>query len=329
MGFLFPDPPTPPNPIMTAGAQTASNIGTAVTGSYLNNYNQQTPTGSLSYDVTGNYPYTDPLTGQTYNIPRWTATQSLTPPGSNCRTPTSRPARTWPTSGSTRAAVSTTCCATQIAACRPPSTTRPQPALCPGGGIPATQYGWGDTGALQSSLPDRGLQQTTFGDAGDVTRDYGPADGFSADRARVEESLYKRIDPQLQQDRERLRQQLADQGIQYGTEAYDRAIAAADRQTTDARLAVTAQGGQEQQRLNDMAAQRAGFQNAAQQQAYNQALGPWAVLPTRPNSSKRRRTCLRARSPTRPKKMLSRRRRRAPNSAMPRRRRSCSASRRS
>src|SRR6185369_16694934 len=81
MGFLFPDPPTPPNPIITAGAQTASNIGTAVTGSYLNNYNQQTPTGSLSYDVTGNYPYTDPLTGQTYNIPRWTATQSLNQAG--------------------------------------------------------------------------------------------------------------------------------------------------------------------------------------------------------------------------------------------------------
>jgi len=135
------------------------------------------------------------------------------------------------------------------------------------------QTGWGYTGNQQMGLPDRGLQQTTFGDAGNITRDYGPADNFSADRARVEESLYKRIDPQLQQDRERLRQQLADQGIRYGTEAYDRAIAAADRQTTDARLAVTAQGGQEQQRLNDMAAQRAGFQNAAQKQAYDQLQG--------------------------------------------------------
>ena len=103
----------------------------------------------------------------------------------------------------------------------------------------------------------------------------------SRDRASVpprwasgyEDSLYKRIDPQLQQDRERLRQQLSDQGIKYGTEAYDRAIAAADRQTTDTRLGITAQGGQEQKLLNDMAAQRAGFQNAAQKQAFEQSQG--------------------------------------------------------
>jgi len=36
-----------PNPIQTAGAQTASNMGTAITGSYLNNYNQVTPTKSV------------------------------------------------------------------------------------------------------------------------------------------------------------------------------------------------------------------------------------------------------------------------------------------
>ena len=46
-----------------------------------------------------------------------------------------------------------------------------------------------------------------------------------------------------------------------------------NRQSNDARLAVTAQGGQEQQRMMDMAAQRAGFQNSAQQQQYNENLG--------------------------------------------------------
>ena len=284
MGFLFPDPPTPPNPILTAGAQTASNIGTAVTGSYLNNYNQQTPTGSLSYDVTGNYPFTDPLTGQVYNIPRWTATQSLTPAGQQLQNTNQQTSQNLANLGNYESQslydmLRDPSRSLQAAYAGAPSAAPMDwlhnDAANNGGVNPVgyAQMSFGGDNPIQMYLPDRGLQQTTFGDAGNITRDYGPADNYSADRQRVEESLYKRIDPQLQQDRERLRQQLADQGIQYGTEAYDRAIAAADRQTTDARLAVTAQGGQEQQRLNDMAAQRAGFQNSAQQQAYNQALG--------------------------------------------------------
>jgi len=273
MGFLFPDPPTPPNPIVTAGAQTASNMGTAITGSYLNNYNQQTPTGNLNYDVTGNYAYTDPLTGQVYNVPRWTATQSLSPAGQKLQTTNEGTSQTLAELGNYEANSLSSMLRDPNRSLQTSFNNAPAAGTVPGAGIPGTQYGWGDTGDIQMGLQDRGLQETTFGDAGDITRSYGPEDDFSSDRQRVEESLFQRMNPQLQQDRDRLRQQLADQGIQYGTEAYDRAIAAADRQSTDARLAVTAQGGQEQQRMMDMAAQRAGFQNAAQKQAYDQALG--------------------------------------------------------
>ena len=83
--------------------------------------------------------------------------------------------------------------------------------------------------------------------------------------------MYERMNPQLTADRERLEQQLRDQGLRPGTEAYNRAYDAANRQVTDARLAITAKGGEEQQRLNDMAAQRATFQNAAQRDAFTQA----------------------------------------------------------
>ena len=88
----------------------------------------------------------------------------------------------------------------------------------------------------------------------------------------------------LQRDRAGIEQRLADQGIRYGSQAYASAMDDYNRQSTDARLAVTAQGGQEQQRMMDMAAQRAGFQNAAQQQAYQQAQGRGAS-PTRPRSA--------------------------------------------
>src|SRR6187399_2582623 len=74
-----PDPPQPPNPYQTAAAQTGTNVGTGVANAFLNNVNQVTPQGNLSYDVTGNYSWTDPSTGSTYQIPRFTATQTQTP----------------------------------------------------------------------------------------------------------------------------------------------------------------------------------------------------------------------------------------------------------
>ena len=40
-----------------------------------------TPQGSLDYNQTNTYSWTDPTTGQTYNIPQFTATQTLTPQG--------------------------------------------------------------------------------------------------------------------------------------------------------------------------------------------------------------------------------------------------------
>ena len=81
-----PDPPTPPNPIATAAAQTGTNVSTGVANAFLNNVNQNTPTGSLAYDVTGNYSWTDPSTGSTYNIPRFTATQTQSPAGQALQT---------------------------------------------------------------------------------------------------------------------------------------------------------------------------------------------------------------------------------------------------
>jgi hypothetical protein len=45
----------------------------------LGNVNQVTPNGSLTYDQTGTYKWSDPYTGKTYDIPKFTATTSLSP----------------------------------------------------------------------------------------------------------------------------------------------------------------------------------------------------------------------------------------------------------
>jgi hypothetical protein len=74
-----PSAPTPPDPRQTASASESTNVGTGIANAFLNNTNQVTPYGSLNYNQTGNYNWNDPYTGNTYNIPQFTATQTLTP----------------------------------------------------------------------------------------------------------------------------------------------------------------------------------------------------------------------------------------------------------
>lgn len=74
-----PNPPAPPDPQETSAAQTGTNIGTAIANTTMGMVNQNTPYGSLTYDQTGSQAYTDPYTGQSYDIPQYTSTQTLNP----------------------------------------------------------------------------------------------------------------------------------------------------------------------------------------------------------------------------------------------------------
>lgn len=71
--------PKTPSVTETAGAQTSSNISTAIGQQQLNSVNQVTPYGSLTYSQNGTYDFTDPTTGKTYQLPQMTATTSLSP----------------------------------------------------------------------------------------------------------------------------------------------------------------------------------------------------------------------------------------------------------
>ncbi len=261
MSALFASPPEPPSPYATAGAQTGTNVSTAVANSYLNNVNQVTPQGNLTYGQTGTYSWQDPVSMATYNIPQFTATQSRTPIGEITDYNTNHARRimsemAFQQSGALQSHLSA-----------PMNFSDPN---LHEGGDPADI---GGASGPRYDIEDAGGIQRDFGDAGEITRSYGPEDNYSADRQRVEEALFQRVNPQLQFDEERLRQQLADQGIRYGSPAYHQAMADQSRRVTDTRLGVTAAGGTEQQRLNQMDAQRAAFENSAQGQAYQQLLG--------------------------------------------------------
>src|SRR6187402_157578 len=364
MTWLFGSAPTPPNPVATAAGQTATNIGTAQANTALNNMNQVTPYGSLTYDNTqaGNYQFLDATTGNTWTIPRWTATQTLSPTQQNIAnlgqqsqtnlaglaanqsgmlqsllgTPydpsrgqfdaarylsqnpdvaaAAKSAGSYSTTFDPRAYLNAYPDVAQYAANTGQDPlafaqqhynefgkaegrqggfafTPVDPAayaaehyrnsglmegrasggqIAPRAGDPNSLSGFN----LEDSYGDPNDRQLRdFDSGGAITRDYGPADGFSADRLRVENAMYERMAPQLERDRARMEAQLRDQGNLAGGEAYGAQKELFNKQLTDTRLGITAQGGQEQKLLNDMAAQRAGFQNAAQKQAFEQSQG--------------------------------------------------------
>lgn len=65
-----PSPPSPPDPVATANAQTASNIETAKANATLNRINQTTPYGTSTYDITGY---------DANGIPQYSQTTALSP----------------------------------------------------------------------------------------------------------------------------------------------------------------------------------------------------------------------------------------------------------
>jgi hypothetical protein len=254
-----PDPPTPPNPVETARASTSTNVATGVANAFLNNVNQVTPQGSLNYSQTGSYNWNDPVTGTSYNIPTFTATQTLSPQQKAIQ-------------GQTEA--------TQFNLAGMANSQSQRISKLLGhemdtSGIPQA----GDPNAIKNvgqaatSFDTGGPLQTSFDAGGPIKSSYAPEGNYSQDRQRVEDSLMQRMNPQLELERKGVEQRLADQGIRYGSQAYTSAMDDYNRQSNDARFAAIGQAGAEQQRMNAMTAQEAAFQNQAQQQQYEQNQG--------------------------------------------------------
>ena len=245
-----PDAPTPPNPYATAAAQTGTNVATGVANAFLNNVNQNTPQGSVNYSPTGSYGWTDPSTGQTYQIPTFTSTQSYSPGEQNLYNTSLQSRQQLANMGLSQAQRASGILSTPF----DPST-----------GGPAAGNAQG--------IYNVGKAATSYDAGGPITTSYGPSDNFSADRQRVEDSLMARMNPQLAIEKQGIQQQLADQGIRPGSQAYSDAMMTYSRQADDARYGAIAQGGQEQTNLNQMAAQQSAFQNSAQGQQYQQNAG--------------------------------------------------------
>lgn len=200
MGTSAPRAPAPPDPYKTAGAQTESNIQTAIANSYLSNPSIVGPYGTTRTERSAMETVTLP-NGQTYQVPRFTQTTTLSPS---------------------------------------------EQALY-------DQQNRIRQGVNQLAIDQTSRLQDHLGRPLDLSG-LPPVDNdFSADRARTEQALFDRLNPQLERDRSALENQLVNQGFQRGTEAFTTAMDQHGRQANDQRLAITARGLQEQQGLSGMA----------------------------------------------------------------------------
>ncbi len=90
-----------------------------------------------------------------------------------------------------------------------------------------------------------------------------PLQADDAARQRIEQALMDRLAPYQEKDRERMRTQLANQGITMGSEAYNNEQDTFNRSVNDARLATISQAGDEMARMFSL-------QQAARQQPLNE-----------------------------------------------------------
>lgn len=217
-----PKAPTPPSPQETSAAQTGTSVNTAIANTAMGNVDQYGPTGSLTYNQTGSTSLTDPYTGQTYNIPKYSATTSLTP---------EQQAIFDQNQGAQLGMATTANIAGQNLQSLLGQNFDPQ------------------------GLPERG----TVPVADDATRQ------------RVESALFERMQPQIDQDRERLDTKLANQGIGMGARAYSAANDQFDRGVNDARLGAILGAGQEQSRLFGMGMDQFNAQNSLRGQSLSEA----------------------------------------------------------
>lgn len=72
-------PPAPTDPRDTSAATTGTNLSTAIGNAWMTNMNEYGPDGSREFTQTGTRPVTDPFTGQTYQVPTFSVTTTLSP----------------------------------------------------------------------------------------------------------------------------------------------------------------------------------------------------------------------------------------------------------
>jgi len=244
-GFLglgpAPKAPPPPDYAGAASATAAGNLDAARAAAAANRVNQVTPYGNLNYAVTG----TDP-----YGNPTWTATTSLSDVGQQLLNNQN--------AASLGLGSAITSQLGQVQDVMGRGFNPNTPAIQYGGQGPQLgQVGQGP----QFSQAGTAAQAQGMGNAPTLQTglDFQGMEGW--DKATA--LLNQRLQPQIQQSEDRLRAQLANQGVVAGTEAYNRAMRQQGQKTNDLLTQAQLAGQNVQQNMFGQALQGGQFANQA------------------------------------------------------------------
>lgn len=260
-----PSPPETPNPYKVAAAQGAADVRTAVAQAQLNNIDQYTPFGSVTYRKDG--ATTMRLgDGRTIQVPKYVSNQVLSTDQKTLLDLQERAGRQTGTLANEQLSRLNTLLGKPIDVRGLPDAPTSVP------NAPTLQKLTNFDPNLTGTIP-QGAVRNSYDAGGDIQTSIGPTD-YSADRANVENAMLARLNPQIDRDRAALQTRLANQGVTAGSDAYNNAIDELNRQVTDQRMQTVLAGGQEQSRLAQLAALSGGFANSAQaqQNQQNQAL---------------------------------------------------------
>ena len=152
--------------------------------------------------------------------------------------------------------------------------TVPNPAYP--GGIGTGAGTGGSNGGVAGGAGGTGTGKplTYTAQGGSAINDYGGG-GFGvgsvgavndASRKRVEAAVMSRLNPQYDRQKDKMRNQLATQGLEVGAPGYTSEMERLDRGYNDALQSAVLTGGQEESR-------QVGLNSGLQQQAYNQGMG--------------------------------------------------------
>jgi hypothetical protein len=272
MSSIF-DPPKPPNPVKVANAAAAANKETAIAEANLANVNQVTPTGNLTYSVTGK---------NADGTPQYQATQTYSPEQQKIYEQNAANSLLASTTGGNQLqAVSG-----QLSK---PFTLTPTPQQS---NIDLqTNAGLGQV-SLNQNLGQQGNlgQRTDLGLEGNLNYGGAPSLDDNAVADRIQRLGQERLDPRFAREQQTLESDLANRGVVPGTEAYARAQEQFNQSKNDAynqlalegqnqmfqeqatRRGVSTQETQEQLQARNAAQQaNQGFYNDANLQNFQEA----------------------------------------------------------
>lgn len=261
--------PEVPNPYQVARAQSAADIRTAKANTLMGNADEVNPYGSVDYKITD---WKDVGTGHDGNkikIPIYTRTVSLADAQREMLHQQNRIGinlneTALKQSNRIDNLLSSPILEKNIAPDAVTHLTNTDP-------LKAT-FNAPDVQLYNGNAPRLANTATTFGDAGDIQRSIGPTN-YADQRKEVEDAIYSRLNPQLERDKTALEARLVNQGFARGSAGFREQMDEFNRQSNDARMQAVLAGGGEQSRLAGLALQSGNFTNAAQGQAYGQALG--------------------------------------------------------